>query len=254
VIDYDRSRNYRYVVSDRDGNIYLFDKYGINLEGWRPRKIEEPLCTKPFHMRIRGRDCIVAVQENGTINVMNRRGEMFDKFPIDLNYNLHGPVFVERGVDFKKTLFNVILQTGEVVKFDLEGNISGKLQIYKPGSDSWFTILPDVTERSYVIGRKDFNRISFIDKNGENIFERELLTSGDLYLQYYYFGADNQIFVVTDPVQEFSYIFNQEGELINNQPIESGHEIGLLYSERNNNYKIYSCYGNQFSISSFFKQ
>jgi len=178
---------------------------------------------------------------------------MFKNFPVDLNNNLRGPIFIERGADFKKTFFNVILQTGEVVKFDLEGNITDKLQIYKTGKDSWFELVPDATSRSYVIARKDYNRVSFTSKEGETLFERELLTPGDVKFQYYYFGADNQIFVVTDTTQEFSYIYNLEGELVNNQPVGSAFEIGLLYSERNNNFKVYSCYENQFTISSFFK-
>lgn len=254
VIDYDKSKNYRYMVSDDNGNIYLYDKYGINLEGWTPREIGESLSTNPFHMRIRARDCMVVVQENGVINVMNRRGEMLKNFPIDLNYAIRGAVFVEKGADFQKTLFNIILQSGELIKFDLEGKTTGTLQLYKPGRDTWFEIVPDITERTYVIGRKDFNRISFINKEGDVLFEKELLTSDEIKFQYYNFGADNQIFIVIDEKQEFTYLFNQDGAMINQQPIESGHEIGLIFSERNNKFNIYSCYANQFAISSFYKQ
>ncbi|MDX1586531.1 MAG: hypothetical protein R3222_07300, partial [Balneolaceae bacterium] len=36
VIDYDNSKRYRYLIADSKGRIYLFDKYGVLLEGWDP--------------------------------------------------------------------------------------------------------------------------------------------------------------------------------------------------------------------------
>ncbi|MCH8317821.1 MAG: SpoIIE family protein phosphatase [Bacteroidetes bacterium] len=36
VIDYDNSKNYRFLVSDDNGNIYMYNKEGLNLQGWNP--------------------------------------------------------------------------------------------------------------------------------------------------------------------------------------------------------------------------
>jgi hypothetical protein len=93
-----------------------------------------------------------------------------------------------------------------------------------------------------------------LDQKGETIFERELLYTDDLEVQFYNFSAGNEVYVFVDAQQGFTYLYDGSGELINMQPVESGFRIGLLYSEANNKYKMYSCYGNQFSVLSFYKK
>ena len=121
-------------------------------------------------------------------------------------------------------------------------------------SESYFEIVPDVLKNTYVISRQDFNSVSILDPEGELIFEKELLFSNKLGLQYYNFSAGNELYIFTDFQQDFSYIYDGTGQLVNAQPVESGHEVGLIFSEVNNNYQLYSCYRNQFSVSAFFRK
>jgi hypothetical protein len=129
-----------------------------------------------------------------------------------------------------------------------------KNQLYRPGKESYFEIIPDVLNSTYVVCRQDYNYVSVMESNGDIIFERELLFSGKLQVQFYKFSAGNEIFAFTDSQQDFTYLFDGNGNLINQQPVESGFKIGLIYSEVNNNFHLYSCYGNQFTISSFYRK
>ncbi|MDH5604904.1 MAG: hypothetical protein OEY51_13230, partial [Cyclobacteriaceae bacterium] len=88
VLDYDNSKNYRFLLSDIRGNLYMYDTKGVNLEGWQPNILNGKLAITPFHLRVRGKDCIVVVQENGHVNVLSRRGEMLKGFPLDLGPQL----------------------------------------------------------------------------------------------------------------------------------------------------------------------
>jgi hypothetical protein len=65
VIDYDKSRRYRYLLSDGYGRLTLMNKEGIALEGWTPRETGGRLSSPPFHVRVRGRDCLVAIEASG---------------------------------------------------------------------------------------------------------------------------------------------------------------------------------------------
>src|SRR5690606_12694371 len=74
VIDYDKSKNYRFLLSDNVGNIFMYDKNGKNLEGWGPRSMDYQLACPPDHMRVRAKDIIFALEENGVLKAMTRRG------------------------------------------------------------------------------------------------------------------------------------------------------------------------------------
>jgi hypothetical protein len=254
LIDYDNSKRYRILLGDQNGKIFLFDKYGELLEGWNPKELGGRFSSAPFHLRVGGRDCMIAIEENGTVNSLTRRGEFYNGFPVKFENRIESPVFVQRGTDFSRTLIHLILANGEINKCNMNGTVVEKIQLYRPGKESYFEIIQDVLSNTYVVCRQDFNFISLQRPDGEVIFEKELLFSGKLEVQFYNFSAGNEVYAFTDPQQAFTYLFDGNGNLINQQPIESGFEIGLIYSEVNNIFHLYSCYGNQFSISSFYRK
>jgi hypothetical protein len=253
-IDYDNSRSYRFLFCDTSGDIYLTDKAGKELEGWTPNQSGGENLVPPFHVRIGGRDCMISIREDGMINMYTRRSAMYDKFPVNLNSKLSKSIFLQRGADFNRSRIHLINDIGEVIKVNLDGDLVEKLQLFKPDPESRFKIVPDALNNTYVISRLDFNNVSMLDQKGETIFERELLYTDDLEVQFYNFSAGNEVYVFVDAQQGFTYLYDGSGELINMQPVESGFRIGLLYSEANNKYKMYSCYGNQFSVLSFYKK
>ena len=254
AIDYDNSKNYRFVVSDGIGEIYLFSKEGDLLDGWNPRNLNYQLNAAPFHLRVRGKDCIVAVQENGVVNVLNRRGELYPGFPVDLKGDVNSPMYVEIGTDFENTFFTAITQNGELVKFNLNGSTLEKKQFYKPNRETLFGLAADATGRDYVIYRQTSNRLGILDRDENLLLEKDYLTPGQLQIQYYYFSSGNKVFAITDSEQQFTYLYDQEGRLINDQPVESSQKVGLMYFEKLNKYHLYSVYDRQFSIRSFNKE
>jgi hypothetical protein len=123
--------------------------------------------------------------------------------------------------------------------------------LYKPSKDSRFWQVNDALNNTFIIVRQDYGQLSFLDRNGNLLFDKNFITSGDLAVQYYNFSTDNQIFVVVDRQQEFTYIYDQDGELINFEPLESGHEVGLLYLSGDKEYQVYKSYNNHFSVLGF---
>jgi hypothetical protein len=251
VIDYDNSKNYRFMVADVSGNIYLYDKTGKNLEGWTPRALDAPLAVPGFHVRVKGGDCMIAFQTTGILNVMNRRGEMYPGFPIDLNVIGVSDVFVDIGNDFSSTKLITVSAEGEVIEVNLKGKILKREQLYKPAKESRFWLVNDALKKAYVIARQEYNKISFLNSQGETILENDLFSAGKLEVQYYNFNTDNQIFVTLDPEQEFAYLYNQSGKQITFEPIECGHPVALLYSARNREYQLYRCYNKNLTLEIF---
>lgn len=255
LVDYDNSKRYRFLVADTQGNLYMFNKEKENLEGWTPLALEGRLTSAPFHVRVRGKDFIIAVQESGKINVLSRRGENYSKFPLALNDKVFSQLFVKPGADPEKTQLSVLSEKGEITVFNLMGDVISKEQLYRPSTETSFRLCVDGLGKTYIIARQDFNKLSILNKNGSLVFEKNYISQGALHdgllkVQYYDFGAGNEIYAVTDKVQEFTYLYNGAGELFNNRPVESGFEIGLLYFAQENKFQIYRNYEKDFSVIS----
>ncbi|MCC5928108.1 MAG: hypothetical protein JJU28_02580 [Cyclobacteriaceae bacterium] len=254
VVDYDNSKRYRFFVADTKGHLFLFDKEKQNLEGWQPRELQQALSAAPIHIRVRGGDCMLALQTDGVLNVMNRRGEMYPGFPVEIKSPVSGEFFVETGNNFESTKIHVVSDEGEMVQVNLRGKILKREQLIRPTKESTFRLVPDAMNLTYVIVRQEYNKLSVLDRNGSLKFEQNFLSSGDLHLQYYRLGTANDIFAITDQQQEFTYLFDNTGELINFEPLESGFPVAIMYFSRNNDYQVYKCYQNSFSVMSFNKQ
>jgi len=248
VVDYDNSKRYRFMGVDRGGDIYLYDKEKNNLQGWQPRELASGLVEPARHIRVKGGDCMLALQSNGILNVINRRGNMYDGFPVDLKAEILEGLFVKTGNDFASTGLTTITKDGEWITINLKGNVTHREQLYKPSTDCKFWLVPDVLEKTYIIVRQEFNNLTFMNSKGEVIFEKNMISSGELDVQYYYFNADTQLYIVTDKEQEFTYIFNSSGELLNLEPVESGHPVAVIYYGQEGVFHIYKCFQNNFSV------
>lgn len=251
VIDYDNSKRYRIMAVDVRGNIYLYDKEGKNLEGWTPRALEGPLAVPGFHVRVKGGDCMIALQKNGILNVMNRRGKMYPGFPIDLNVAETNDLFVDVGNDFNSTRLITVSDEGEVIEVNLKGKILKREQLYKPGRESKFWLVNDALEKTFVVVRQEYSKLSVLNRTGDVIFESNISSSRDMIVQYYNFSSDNQVFVALDTEQEFVYVFDNSGRAISFEPLESAKPIGLLYSSRNKEFLLYKSYRNNFTVEIF---
>jgi len=251
VIDYDNSKRYRFVASDESGQIFMYDKQGGLLEGWNPKVLHDQLLFAPQHIRVRDKDCIIAVQENGQVHIMNRRGDSYPGFPLDLTGSIEGPLFISPGTDFGTTQFTALTRDGLIIKFDLNGKVTDRQQLLKPTSDTYFELCMDPLERHYVIKRQNANRLGILNRQGEVLFEKDYLSTANLIVQYYLLNNSHSVYAVTDPVQQFTYFYRQDGNLINLSPIESTTEIAMLYYENQRQHQIYSVYDNKFALLSF---
>ena len=244
VVDYDNNRDYRFMLADRKGNIMLYSKEGAILDGWNPLALGHPQAAAPFHLRVRGGDCMIALQKRGQLHVMRRRGDSYPGFPVDLGMPIRGPLFIDQGNDFRTTLINTVTEGGEIVQVNLNGAVVRREQLVKPSADCIFWLVPDALGKTYAIVRREYNKLSFLDRRGQLHFEQSFITSGALDVQYYQFSAERQYFAVTDREQEFTYLFDKSGTLFNQQPLESSYPIALLYLSKENKYHLYRNFQN----------
>ncbi|MDN3669730.1 hypothetical protein QWY93_10380 [Echinicola jeungdonensis] len=247
LVDYNNTRDYRYFVALSNGNLYIFDKRGNNLDGWTPRKTSGRLAAKPAHHRLSGiGDFMIALNENGELYLMNRRGQLQTGGPVNLGEGISTDyVLIQRG-DEGETQLATISEEGEVVKVNFRGELTYRNQLVRPDKNTHFSLVKDQSEDQYLYVVHEYNKVSVLNAEQEELFEKNMV-SDDLEFQFFSFGSDKNIFVIIDKVQEFIYLYNLEGELLNTRPISGKNKLEVKYSGSKNEYSIYAVNQNQFA-------
>lgn len=248
LIDYNGNRQYRLLLADASGALYMFDLEGNNLEGWQPRKLDGALSEPPGHLRVRGKDCIYAYQQKGTIHLLNRRGNSYEGFPISLKDSLLGPVFIQPGSEFKNSLFTTVTKGGKLTTFNLNGRLTHQEQLFKPDVGAVFRLVPEKFNSGFLILRQSTNRLSLLDEEGKLLFEKDYLGAAEVQVQYFRFGTENELIAVTDPQEEFTFLYDRKGNLLNAEPLNSCCPISVLPKDGTRGYLIFKSFQDKVSV------
>ena len=143
VIDYDNSKNYRIAVSTSQGDIYLYDKTGQSLPGWQPRKLGTALSAPLEHVRVGSRDAMIAIEQNGIVNLLKRNSQSYTNFPLNFNSDITNDFHVDYGNTLSTTEISMLTEVGELIRFNLEGKIVDRKFFEKGEQGAIFTLAAD---------------------------------------------------------------------------------------------------------------
>ncbi|PRY85326.1 hypothetical protein [Mongoliibacter ruber] len=246
LVDYNNDRDYRYFLGTESGNLFLLDRVGKGLDGWNPLKINAPLATKPAHHRIAGvGDRMLGLATNGELYFFSRRGEAELGSPIRLGNAVDSDyILVERG-SARDTRVVTITSDGEIVHTNLRGEVAFRNQLERPDRESKFNLVKDQKDDRYLFTVHEFNKVTALNPDGKELFVVDIF-SENLTFQLFSFGADRNIFVVVDRDQEFIFLYNLKGELLNSRPLGGTGTIDLRHVASQNEYVIYVREGNRF--------
>ncbi len=221
VIDYDNSKKYRFLVSDKKGKLWMYDKEGVNLKGWDPKDIGGILAFAPRHHRIKGKDYVLATRTDGKLFLMNRRGENLKGFPIGIDTDPVGDFSLEVGGSLSDTYFTLISRDGFKIRFSPDGKIQAKEPLLKTSIRSTFGLINEKALKSYLIVQQDNKQLIIMDESGKKILSTEAATSNSTDVKYYEFGSGDSFIVLSDRIQGLSYVYDIHGNLLTTPPIES---------------------------------
>lgn len=74
VFDYENKREYRVLVALEDGRLLNLDLDWAAVQGWETPKLEAPAVAPVHHLRIGGKDYLLAVSRDGSMRLLDRRG------------------------------------------------------------------------------------------------------------------------------------------------------------------------------------
>lgn len=251
VFDYEKNRDYRFLVDDALGNLYMFDTWGNAIPGWRPLRMDYRLAATPQHLRVGGRDVILVLLENGYIYALDPKGETYPGFPFSLRVPITSEGVAKIGADLRRSQVTVVTRYGEVVVFNLQGQVLKRDQLPRPSKSAMFDLVPDATGKSFIIVRQDQGKVAAFDQDLELLFEKRYVTSAPKIVQFFNFGGGNQVYAITETGPQKTYLYDADARLIGGRSLESSQSVTIHYNEVANNYSVYKVFGRELQKLSF---
>ncbi|MBC8110221.1 MAG: hypothetical protein H7Y04_04095 [Verrucomicrobia bacterium] len=229
VFDYERKQDYRFLLTDQSGDLWMYNKAGKLLEGWKPKHTGYRLQGTPKHLRVADKDYIVALQQNGLVQVWNRKGQSVKGFPVKTDQRLQPDFFVQAGAGLAESLISVISDDGLILEINFNGEVANRKQMIKNSKEDIFRLCLEKNGKDWFIVRQSLKEITVLDESGNEKFEKPLENiSLNTIVQYYDFGADTKIFVMTQPDLKKSFLFNGEGKVIG-EGFDNQAAVSVLY-------------------------
>ncbi|MEL6558201.1 MAG: hypothetical protein AAFQ94_08460 [Bacteroidota bacterium] len=245
VVDYNKTKKYRWAITNSAGELYLLDKKGKQLKNWSPNKKKYRNSSGINHTRILGKDLMLICKEDGVVDILNRQGNSYPGFPMNFEKDIDDQYILKPGTSFNKSSLTLIAKDGEVISVNLRGKFLKRDQLILGSESSTYSFVKDVSSNKYIIAVVDERKISLLSSDGNKKFEKDYINSGDLRIQYYNFGPGNELVIITDQLQEFSYLYDGDGNLINSIPLENSHELSVLYSRSRNEFEVFTSFHNR---------
>jgi hypothetical protein len=221
VVDYDNSKNYRFIATDSTGALWMYDKDGNNLDGWRPKYLQGNVTIHPRHFRIKGKDYIVTVVNDEQLVVLNRRGEMLRNFPLKLGTRIQGDYGFEAGSDLHDSYLTFISRDGFKLNYNLEGKLVAKEPLIKNTISTSFELIADKTLRTYLILQQDSKICKLLSEDGKEVISNESIGNSPTSVSIVYTSDEQNYISITDLNQSLTYIYDFAGNLITDPPIET---------------------------------
>ncbi len=244
VVDYDGSKNYRFMCTDESGKIYLLDKAGNALGGWNPNENADQLSVAPTHIRIAGKDGFILMTKN-SVDLKTRRGGSYPGFPIEFDENLRPGYFTEATGAFTTSKLTAVSAAGEILRIDLSGKIEYRDQLYKPSLDASFELIPDVLENTFLITRLSGNEWEVLDGAGNLLFKKTYLGNIPQDVKFYRFGGDNTLIAVSDSQSKLISIYDMKGNSLSPSGLASSNPYSVIHYENMGFYEFYLTSGNK---------
>ena len=206
VFDYDKNRNYRFIIQNGRSLKMLDRKFKI-VKGFKKTKLESEIFKKLKHIRIYNKDYLTIIDKSGSPLILDRRGNIRIKLPKKFNVEQNN-FYVNSG--------NLITinKLNQLVQIQLDGTIT-----YKQLPDEKHLIFANKnnllikSEGKISINNNDFN-IPYGNYTGLNIFEKKDKT-------YYY---------IRDIDKNKSFLFDKN-KIIAGFPIFSKSDIDVSFEK-----------------------
>lgn len=208
VVDYDKTRNYRYLMTQKN-EVYILDKQGAALEGWAPKRMPTNVNHRPVHYRIGGKDFFLLITDDHQVHFLNRRGDS-QVDPIKLRHPIAGDFFIETGTGLSTSYLYSTSKEGQVMKMSLDGKNFSTDNLVR-GNQSKFELVRVMNSDQFYYARIDLDKVVIFSSTNQLVFERQNPGSTSLQALIISLSKDRVIFAFYDRDQGLTYLYDQAG-------------------------------------------
>ncbi len=248
VVDYDKSRNYRLLVSSLNKEIFILDKDAKPLEGWSPKRLSGLITEPPKHYRIGGKDYFLVVSNGDLFHLFTRRGDYQTGFPISLK-PYSGDYFLETGTNLANSYIYIVSQEGSVTKQSLDGKAKAQENLLRGVNSKFYLVKTRSGTPDFYFVRIDSDKIAVFNKANQLVIEKQNPGSTTLRPSVLVASKDKAIFSFFDEEQKMSYSFDQSGNSVINRPLESTMPPLFAIDSKTRRIVIYSFYENMIEMT-----
>lgn len=208
VFDYSNNSDYRLVII-QGKDVLMYDKNAKIVRGFEYTKAASNIIMPAQHIRIGSRDYIVFAEENGKLQIRDRRGK--NRVTVAGKYDIKPqPVEIERG--------GFVFYTNDKEKINV--STSGSLSKQKLNDDFYKTTKHGVT--------------AFIQAQSLRINQTEMELPFGLYTNPEIYRVGNQTYITLTDMQENKvYVYNAQGTLLQGFPVYGKAVAFLADANRN---------------------
>ena len=207
VFDYDKIKNYRFLITYRDEIKMLNSKMKV-VKGFNKKNVKSIITKAPKHFRVGSKDYLVINTEK-KLYILDRRGKIRIDIPQNLNIS-QSEIFINDNIF-------MALEKNNLISIGLDGKISKK------------TLSLDSKYQLYA----NQNNIILLSENLISINGRDYKFNYGNYSKPKIF-AENLI-STTNKNENKLYVFDKEGSLISNFPIFGSGESDVTTDNNNKN-------------------
>ena len=169
-------------------------------------------------------------QADGYIHAFDKEAQNIEGFPLRLQGDISNDLLLRKGAGLEDTEITCLSDQGELVQFNLQGNILARQQLFKASNKGRFVLCVDPKTESWVIAYIDLGQTILFDARGEKLFELPYGEREMFEVQFFQFENDLKIIAITDQAKAETYLYNWLGEPLG-EPIHSTQKIHMDYDE-----------------------
>jgi hypothetical protein len=228
IFDYDNNKNYRFFIACADKNIYAYDENGKILDGWKTYKTDHVVNQPIQHMRLEGKDYIVASDQMKDY-FLNRKGEIRIETTAIFQHSHNNTIYMEERSKVNEPRFVTTDDTGKLHYTYLDGKHEESSFIN--ASASHFFIADDLSPApgiEYLFA--DGENITLLNSKGEQLLTKTF-ESPINYLPTIFQVGKQKMFGVTLSLENKIYMFDLMGQIQKGFPYEGCSPFDLSPSE-----------------------
>ena len=215
LFDYQKQRNYRILLSCGKHQ-YMFDQNGKRINGWKLTKTKSKVTQTAQHFVVASKDYILLPEENGTLNILNRKGETRIKVKDKIDFS-NNKLHIIQGKTLAESRIVTIDKNGVQQNILFDGSIDNGIQ-FEFDHEIYYSFELD----HHVMIESESIKVSGSNMNLRYSFNHNLTSKPVLH------SFKNQIYMcVTDFKNEETFLFREPNELIKGFPIY-GKTRGIL--------------------------